>query len=158
MPRIACEITVLPEPLSPTSATVRSCWTSKLTPRTACDHALVGEEVDRQVADLQQRAVIGAPEQLARAAHSRAPRMIAAEHAEQPIEEQPAGLVHGQMMAEDADRLVGVGHRDQPGERCGLADEQARAAPVDGSRWVLTWRQTRGRLGRGAPAEGRTGR
>ena len=58
------------------------------------------------------------------------------------------------MVTDDADRLIGVEHRDQPGERCGLADEQTRAAPVDRIEVGVDLHQARGGLGLGPAAEG----
>ena len=55
MPRIACEITVLPEPLSPTTASVRFGWHVERHARHGLDLALVGLERDAQIADRQQR-------------------------------------------------------------------------------------------------------
>ena len=118
------------------------------------DHALVGEKVDRQVLDLQERRRHGAPaEQLAGRAEPG--RRMAAEHLEQPLEETPAGLVHGQVMAQDADRLVRTQQRAQALERHRLADEQARAAPVDRIEMDVDLGQPRRRLARGPPPEGR---
>ena len=51
---MACEMTVFPEPLSPTSATVLLAATSKETPLTASISTLVAFERDPQILDLQQ--------------------------------------------------------------------------------------------------------
>ena len=102
--------------------------TRKLTPRTACTRppwrsrragprpAAAGRSSERL-------------EQLARGAQ--AGRGVARQHAQQLVEKGPAGLVHDQVVSEDADRLLRIEDRAQPLERGGLADEQPRAAPVD---------------------------
>ena len=55
MPRMACEITVLPEPLSPTTASVRLGVHVERHAADRLDLALVGRERDAQIADRQQR-------------------------------------------------------------------------------------------------------
>ena len=72
MPRIDCEITDLPEPLSPTRATVWPDWNREAHAPDRLDHALVGEEVDRQVLDLQERCGHGAPPNRSPAGQTRA--------------------------------------------------------------------------------------
>ena len=55
MRRIACAVTDLPEPDSPTSATVLPCGMSKRQAVDGAESAGVGLEIDRQIADRQER-------------------------------------------------------------------------------------------------------
>ena len=55
-PMIDSAVTLLPQPDSPTMASVRPASTAKLTPSTARELAVVGAEEGAQVADLEQRA------------------------------------------------------------------------------------------------------
>ena len=130
------------------------------------DQALVGQKIDREILHLEQRTAHAAtpaasrvadaeaaPEQVGRTAQHRA--RMRRKHPQQPVEKRPAGLVHRQMVAEDADRLVGIEHRHQALECRDLADEQPLAAPVDRIEMGVDLHEARRGFGRGAPAVGR---
>ena len=134
MPRTACEITVLPEPLSPTSATVWPVSTAKLTPRTASTRPSSARKSTARSSIWSSGALIHRPREPPRTARPRRTALPPdgwARTSSRRSRKRPAGLVHGQVVAQDADRLVGTEQRAQALERRRLADEQARAAPVD---------------------------
>ena len=141
MPRTAWEITVLPEPLSPTSATVR--FSERRTTRRPRPPS--GPRRRRTTpADRGWPAAAPTSGALEQGSDRDEPgRLAILQDTHQAVECRKCRLVHRQMVAEDADRL-------RIRARTSAARRRAASGKVSGrafsrqtikSRWVLTWRR-----------------